>query len=258
MSEPEEQATVPITRPAPEPDTEDEEIGTVPSLSLGHLQITHHDGRIEEVPLTPRTLKIGRSTQRGNDLVLPDGQVSSSHGRLAYENGVFVLYDDGSTNGTTVNGVPVPKGTPQPLESGNVVAMGKTQILFVGAGKRATPVPTPAPPPSAPPSVYTPSPTRNTGVWKLLGEEERLYPVASDMTVGRGLSADILIVGDGVASEHARLRVINDVLYVEDLASAGGTCVNGERIPERFPVPVRDGDHLHFGSVVLTLRHTNG
>jgi DNA-binding winged helix-turn-helix (wHTH) protein len=55
-----------------------------------------------------------------------------------------------------------------------------------------------------------------------------------------------------VSRRHACIRVSAEGAVLEDLGSHNGTYVRGERVTE--PVPLRDGDEIRLGSVVVTLR----
>jgi pSer/pThr/pTyr-binding forkhead associated (FHA) protein len=111
---------------------------------------------------------IGRADY--NDLVIPDESVSTTHAKLQRREGVWVLVDLDSTNGTFVDGERV-KGE-SPLGPGVTVRFGDIALLFEptddsagvakGGGTRMmevmkasapppTPKPAPAPPKAAPP-----------------------------------------------------------------------------------------------------------
>jgi pSer/pThr/pTyr-binding forkhead associated (FHA) protein len=112
---------------------------------------------------------IGRADY--NDLVIPDESVSTTHAKLQRREGVWVLVDLDSTNGTFVDGERV-KGE-APLGPGVTVRFGDIALLFEptddsagvakGGGTRMmevmkapappTPKPAPAPPKAAPPKV---------------------------------------------------------------------------------------------------------
>jgi pSer/pThr/pTyr-binding forkhead associated (FHA) protein len=59
------------------------------------------------------------------DVVVADPSVSRRHAQLTFRDGVWILQDLGSTNGTTVNGERVGRTT---LQSGDVVELGKQAI----------------------------------------------------------------------------------------------------------------------------------
>jgi len=55
-----------------------------------------------------------------------------------------------------------------------------------------------------------------------------------------------------VSRRHASIRVSAQGATIEDLGSHNGTYLRGERVTK--PVPLRDGDEIHLGSVIVTLR----
>jgi pSer/pThr/pTyr-binding forkhead associated (FHA) protein len=128
--------------------------------------------------LTVRTpiVNVGRADY--NDVVVPDPSVSTSHAKLQRREGVWVLVDLDSTNGTFVDGERV-KGD-APLAPGATVRLGDVQLVFEptddavaavkGGGTQvlrtphsmAPPGPPPGPPPApapAAPAAKRPSPS---------------------------------------------------------------------------------------------------
>lgn len=77
-------------------------------------------------PLTPVTL-IGRSTEV--DVSLNDSFLSNEHARLQQQNGVWVLDDLNSTNGTYLNGFEVRASTE--VHDGDVVRVGRVELKLV-------------------------------------------------------------------------------------------------------------------------------
>jgi hypothetical protein len=59
------------------------------------------------------------------DVVVPDRSVSRRHARLTFRDGVWVLQDLASTNGTAVNGARVGRTT---LHAGDIVTLGGQSI----------------------------------------------------------------------------------------------------------------------------------
>lgn len=70
---------------------------------------------------------IGRDAQR-NQISLDDLLMSRENSRIKLENGVFVIYDLASTNGTFVNGQKILK---QPLKDHDEIKIGETSFAFV-------------------------------------------------------------------------------------------------------------------------------
>ncbi len=73
--------------------------------------------------------------------------------------------------------------------------------------------------------------------------------VDGTLVIGRGAGADLQIDLSTLDPRHARLTIAGSRVEVEDLASALGTYVNGDRVtaPTRLAV----GDALQVGTVVL-------
>ena len=70
----------------------------------------------------------------------------------------------------------------------------------------------------------------------------------SDLTIGRDLSADIVINIPEVSRKHARLRLETGGYVIEDLGSTNGTFVNGQRLSG--PHSLRSGDTIMLGEAV--------
>jgi DNA-binding winged helix-turn-helix (wHTH) protein len=70
--------------------------------------------------------------------------------------------------------------------------------------------------------------------------------------LGRDPDAVAWLDSPTVSRRHARIHVTAEGAVLEDLGSHNGTYVRGERVQE--PVPLRDGDEIRLGSVIVTLR----
>jgi pSer/pThr/pTyr-binding forkhead associated (FHA) protein len=67
----------------------------------------------------------------GVDVLLPDARVSLVHARIERRKGEYYLVDDGSTNGTKVNGALVATGVRQALREGDRVTIGDYSLQVV-------------------------------------------------------------------------------------------------------------------------------
>ncbi|MDX1931359.1 MAG: FhaA domain-containing protein [Capsulimonadales bacterium] len=251
--------------PAPSPilaetgDPEDEEEpGTIAAITpaVALLEVTGAGGSRTVAPVTLAGVRIGRSKRAGNDVIIEnDPQVSKRHARIAYEQGRFVLYDEGSTNGTTLRDVRIPVNQPTPLPFGEAFRIG--DCVLVLRQKTSAPTPPTAPPAyPASPAASTTEPSGNAIIYRLVAGDGTVHTLASEMTVGRGVTEDIVLHGNGVSSRHARLSLRGVALYVEDLNTPGGTFVNGERIPANFPVALYNEDQVRFGEVLLRVERS--
>jgi pSer/pThr/pTyr-binding forkhead associated (FHA) protein len=80
----------------------------------------------KRLPVRAPVVNIGRADY--NDIVLPEPSVSTAHAKLQRREGVWVISDLDSTNGTTVDGEPV-KGE-FPLSPGATIRFGEVAVLF--------------------------------------------------------------------------------------------------------------------------------
>ena len=67
--------------------------------------------------------------------------------------------------------------------------------------------------------------------------------------IGRAVDNDIVITSKRVSREHARIRQEGRKWLLEDLGSANGTFLNGERV--LTPIELRDGDRIALGEIIL-------
>jgi pSer/pThr/pTyr-binding forkhead associated (FHA) protein len=67
--------------------------------------------------------------------------------------------------------------------------------------------------------------------------------------IGRAVENDIVITSKRVSREHACIRQEGRKWMLEDLRSANGTFLNGDRVLS--PLELRDGDRITVGEIVL-------
>lgn len=81
--------------------------------------------------------------------------------------------------------------------------------------------------------------------WRLVRQGEHVpFEVSGDAIVGRSKQADLCLQEGFVSRRHARLWLESGRLMVEDLGSANGTFVNGERLTQ--PMRLAPGDCVTF------------
>ncbi len=57
----------------------------------------------------------------------------------------------------------------------------------------------------------------------------------------------------GISRNHAILRITDEILHVVDLGSRNGTYLNGRKVNSESPAPLRDGDELRLGKIVMRI-----
>lgn len=98
-----------------------------------------------------------------------------------------------------------------------------------------------------------PDPTPTTGAGWLLWGRRSLELPAGDLVIGRDSSCDVHLDLPGVSRRHARLRVTDTAVILEDLGSKNGTLRSGQRI--EGSVILQDEDELRIGAATVVYRH---
>ena len=86
-----------------------------------------------------------------------------------------------------------------------------------------------------------------TGV--VVGRADALSGVAPDLDLDLYASEHA-----GLSRRHARIFVLQDQCWIEDLNSVNWTYLNQQRLTPDQPTPLNDGDLLRLGNVLLTFR----
>lgn len=94
--------------------------------ALASLLIKAGSRKGERIGVRTPVVNIGRADY--NDISLPDPSVSASHAKLQLREGVWMLTDLASTNGTRVDGDSVKEETP--LSPGSTITFGEVPVLF--------------------------------------------------------------------------------------------------------------------------------
>ena len=181
-------------------------------------------------------LVIGRSRQC--DIVLTSENVSRRHARIRSTPTSLVLEDLQSANGVFVNGKRV--HDPAELSDQDTIRLGDFH-LHVRGGKRST----------ADKHVYV----RLVGM--NLTVTDHIFEITSSTTlVGRGKDCGLVLVDPSISRVHARLVVRPDgAVIAEDMGSANGVVVNGQRIKAWQVV---GGDRLKVGNLEFLVELPGG
>ena len=90
-----------------------------------HRLIFEEDGTSRIFPIVKDETSLGRTPE--NDVVLTNFMISRLHAKIVKDREGYRILDQGSRNGTQVNGQPV---TAAPLRDGDQILLGKFQIRF--------------------------------------------------------------------------------------------------------------------------------
>jgi pSer/pThr/pTyr-binding forkhead associated (FHA) protein len=195
---------------------------------------------------------IGRGP--GSDVRLPDRTVSETHAFVRIEDNAYVVVDNGSINGTAVNGVPIVAGRPKSINDGDLIEIGE-YVLTVKTGVAIT-LPTSAERTASlarrlvreirTPSTDEVRPPRFTILsGKQAGQFCDIPPAPARLVVGRSEGCQFVINDPDVSREH--LEVIRDLdgVLIRNLDSKNGVLVANQRINE---IRLKNGVELALGS----------
>jgi pSer/pThr/pTyr-binding forkhead associated (FHA) protein len=82
-----------------------------------------------DIELASEVVTLGRDGALA-EVVFHDRSVSRLHARIMALNGVFLIYDAGSTSGTWINYAPLPPETGHALQPGDLINLGRVQLRF--------------------------------------------------------------------------------------------------------------------------------
>jgi pSer/pThr/pTyr-binding forkhead associated (FHA) protein len=227
---------------------------TIPDPEASLAKITWADPKTGEtkeyVLMEGATASIGRL--ESNDIWIPEQHVSRQHAVINYRDGIFMITDLGSANGTFVNDQRL--DGPFPLASGDTIRLYVPVLNFSAVVSQADAQ-------HAQESGMFIAVTTNTGRGKLVittgPQEGTVIPlVIKKVTVGRATSKatwEVALQDPSVSRPHAQLELVDRTWVINDLGSSNGTLVNGTPVTEKGRA-LRDGDIIAFGATLVLFR----
>jgi pSer/pThr/pTyr-binding forkhead associated (FHA) protein len=202
---------------------------------------------------------IGRGP--GSDVRLPDPSVTHRHATLRAQGGDFVLFDEGSTNGTFVGSVPIAPQTSRIVRSGDKVRVGR---LWLGIRIDATAVTRDVATATRDLALALVARTLEArgadttlrvtvmegpdqGATLALQEEGREY------LIGRGPQCDLPLADPDASREHAAVVRRGAAATLRDLGGKNGTRLGEARIEAGRETAWRPSLMVRMGRTVLAL-----
>lgn len=202
-------------------------------------------------PIVGEKVFLGRGTK--NDITIDDNAVSREHLKLIKVESGYELHDLNSSNGTFVNGQPV-SGEIWVLEAQCIVELGDHITLEYHPGDLQEYDGEVEPVAERLAKTKPTSPDKLQPHYLVVTihsqKEPAIYPINKpELTVGRGVNNEIVLVEPEMSRVHFRLKLIPLKGYtLEDLGSTNGTMVNGELVEK--PVLLTTNDIIQIGTMV--------
>jgi pSer/pThr/pTyr-binding forkhead associated (FHA) protein/Mg-chelatase subunit ChlD len=108
-------------------------LGATPARAPGKLVVIQGPNMGKEFRLAAHVVKIGRDPQFC-DWALYDEYSSNPHFSVQLEQTQFYITDEGSTNGTRINGMPIPPHQRVLLQPDAIIEVGQTRLQFKRLG----------------------------------------------------------------------------------------------------------------------------
>jgi pSer/pThr/pTyr-binding forkhead associated (FHA) protein len=210
-------------------------------------------GQLREYVLAEgATATIGRSPN--NHICIPERHVSRQHAVISFRDGIFMISDLGSANGTFVNDRQLTD--PFPLAHGDVIRLYVPVLNFSAIvteeeheyARTTGTLIVPARAGGQPMLYITSGPQEGA-------EIALLTPVLTIGRATRNATWDISLQDRAVSRPHAEIRREDDGTWtISDVGSANGTVVNGVPIVVGEPHPLQDGTVITLGETTILFR----
>jgi pSer/pThr/pTyr-binding forkhead associated (FHA) protein len=207
---------------------------------------------------------IGRGA--GSDVRLPDASVSLRHATLRAQGSDFVVFDEGSTNGTFVGSVRIAPRTSRIVRSGDLVRVGRIWLELQIDQSPVTRDVAAATRDLALALVSQAMRARGADltlkVHVVEGRDQgALLPLETEnhsYSVGRGPDCDLLLADADVSRDHVRLELRSGSVVVRDLGTKNGTWIGDARAPSDRDVVWKRVHMMKIGRTVLALEEPLG
>lgn len=224
-------------------------------LALAKLTWKHPETNEPEeyILVEGATITIGRSST--NDIYIPEQHVSRQHAVINYRDGIFMLNDLSSANGTFVNDEKIVDAFP--LASGDEIRL-YVPLLHFTAADNETEHPYINPEAAADVASGISGSGGRLIITNGLQEGETITLWQNEITVGRAVANhtwEIGLLDPSVSRPHARLTRVDERWLLQDLGSSNGTSVNNVPVSEKGRV-LSDGDIIAFGGTIALFRAT--
>ncbi len=229
-------------------------------VRAGARDVTHAGEGSLGYELEQNRIVIGRGSSA--DVRLPHTAISARHAVVEARGATYVLIDEGSTNGTSVNGTRLPPSRPKVLRDGDRIAVPAAGVFELTVQLGA--------PVSSPTTTEQTATLARRLVREVLGtseercppprvrfsdagnEEEIVELAPGRTTIGRGEHNDIALSDEEASRDHAELTWEAGVVTLAAVAAKNEVLVQGEPLSSGSARRLRHGDAILIGSTRLS------
>jgi pSer/pThr/pTyr-binding forkhead associated (FHA) protein len=222
--------------------------------------VRNHGGEPQVLTFDGDRVVLGRGAFA--DVRLPDPSVSTRHATVRVLGGEYLLFDEGSTNGTFVGGIRLAPQTPRSIRSGDLVRLGR---VWVEVRTEAAPLTQDLPLATrdlafrlveeamlaigdeTSPSVSVVE-GGDVGASLTLAEEGHVY------VIGRGETCALLLSDADASREHVQVVRRGGSVLIRDLGAKNRAALGEVWLATERDVVWRRPSMLRVGRTVLALR----
>lgn len=202
------------------------------------LQLRFKNKAIKPVWLVDPRTSVGKA--RTCNISIDDTHLRAHHADITVENDTATLVNLVGDDMVRINGVPVLES--REIKHGDIVNLGFTEARLMDTRRQQEdPLSVTAEQQPIEPWVLSPLGTA------LAGKD---FEVLDSIVIGRSQECDIRLGVAHLSRRHAKLTVGPRGLEIEDLKSANGTYVNGQRIARAV---IKPGDQVRFDTITFTV-----
>jgi pSer/pThr/pTyr-binding forkhead associated (FHA) protein len=203
------------------------------------LQVSKDRKLVSKVTIAASPFVMGRG--QNCSLPLDESLASREHASITFENNSYWLVDQGSRNGTMLNGEKVT--AKKELRDGDEIVIGTTHLKFVWDKAGADDDDDSDKTRVASAADIEKVPGQAVVEKKEIGDIEVKLRITegpltgglfrnweSPLTIGRGLTNNVVLVDDAISTAHAQIVQEGQDYYIEDLKSSNGTFLDGVKV----------------------------
>lgn len=210
---------------------------------MPRLLVKKREEIISEYVARKNKIKIFIGSKKGNDIVIPDKNVSEHHCTIIFANNQYTLKDQNTIMGTQINFRSI---TEAPLNFGDEISIGDYKIMFLDDALSKQDV--------VIPQYYL------IGVYGRFFGKKFFLKSDGDTFIGReslsprGIENDVVLSGDMTVSKgHAKISAVQGQYTITDIGSTGGVAINGEKLGQLNSTQLAIGDEISIGRTIFRL-----